>query len=83
MVLKSQDISKFEMDEGEGYGCVLIYMDVCSLLVSVFQITLRCVVLNSQDVSEFDVDEGGLFVNDIYLQGADWDFQHDRLTDSK
>ena len=24
MVLKSQDISKFQMDEGEGYGHVLI-----------------------------------------------------------
>ena len=56
---------------------------MCSLPVSFFQISLRCVVLNSQDVSEFDVDEGGLFVNDIYLQGADWDFQHDRLTESK
>jgi hypothetical protein len=40
-------------------------------------------VLNSQDVSEFDVDEGGLFINNMYLQGADWNFEHDRLAESK
>ncbi|XP_076457719.1 uncharacterized protein LOC143291635 isoform X3 [Babylonia areolata] len=50
---------------------------------SVDQITLKCVVLNSQDVAEFDVDEGGLFVNDIYLQGADWNYQQDKLDESK
>jgi hypothetical protein len=47
------------------------------------QIGLKCIVLNSQDVSEFDVDEGGLFINNMYLQGADWNFEHDRLAESK
>ncbi|KAK7479595.1 hypothetical protein BaRGS_00029144 [Batillaria attramentaria] len=46
-------------------------------------VEFRCVVLNSQDVAEFDVDEGGLFINNMYLQGADWDFDQDTLTESK
>nr|KAG5694047.1 hypothetical protein BaRGS_025626 [Batillaria attramentaria] len=50
---------------------------------TVDQVEFRCVVLNSQDVAEFDVDEGGLFINNMYLQGADWDFDQDTLTESK
>nr|KAG5702033.1 hypothetical protein BaRGS_015768 [Batillaria attramentaria] len=46
-------------------------------------VEFRCVVLKSQDVAEFDVDEGGLFINNMYLQGADWDFDQDTLTESK
>ena len=60
---------------------------VCFFLIHYFffwwQIGLKCIVLNSKDVSEFDIDEGGLFLNDVYLQGADWNFQHDRLAESK
>ncbi|KAL8618506.1 hypothetical protein ACOMHN_000651 [Nucella lapillus] len=47
------------------------------------QIVLKSVVLNSQDVSDFEVEEGGLFVNDIYLQGADWNYQQDTLDQAK
>ena len=60
MVLKNQDISKFEMDGGGGGGviCVHMYMDVCLELESVFQIAWRCMVLKSQDISKFQMDEG-------------------------
>ncbi|XP_070202269.1 uncharacterized protein [Littorina saxatilis] len=47
------------------------------------EIGFRVVVLNSKDVREFDMDEGGLFINDMYLQGADWNYSHDRLEESK
>ena len=38
--------------------CVHMYIGVCSLLVSVFQIAWQCMVLKIQDISKFEMDEG-------------------------
>ena len=36
-----------------------MYIDVCSLLVPVFQIACECMVLKAQDISNFEMDGGG------------------------
>lgn len=53
------------------------------LMPVVFQIDFCCKVINSQNIAEFEMDEGGLFINDVYLQGADWNYQYDRLAESR
>ena len=44
---------------GGGVICVHMYIDVCSLLVPIFQIAWECVVLKAQDISKFEMDGGG------------------------
>ena len=44
---------------GRVWTCVNMYMDVCSLLVSVYQIAWECMVLKGQDISKFEMDWGG------------------------
>ena len=36
-----------------------MYMDVCSLLVSVYQIAWECMVLKNKDISKFEMDSWG------------------------
>ena len=59
-MLNNQEVGRFDGDEGEGiWTCVNMYMDVCSLLVSVYQIAWECMVLKGQDISKFEMDGGG------------------------
>jgi hypothetical protein len=44
-----------------------------------FQITFECVVMDDINTEEYEVDEGGLFITNIFLQGASWDYDNDNL----
>ncbi|KAK6172547.1 hypothetical protein SNE40_016179 [Patella caerulea] len=48
---------------------------------SVQQVYFECVVLDSTDTEDFELDEGGVFLTDLYLQGASWSFENDSLSD--
>jgi hypothetical protein len=47
-----------------------------------WQISFECIVLDNINTEEYDVDEGGMFVSNIHLQGAAWDYENDCLKDS-
>ncbi|WAR04811.1 DYH1B-like protein [Mya arenaria] len=45
-------------------------------------IVFECVVLDSDSTTDYDVDEGGLFITNVHLQGAAWDYDNDCLQDA-
>lgn len=47
--------------------------------IDFFQITFECVVMDDINTEDYEVDEGGLFITNIYLQGASWDYDNDNL----
>ncbi|KAH9514966.1 hypothetical protein Btru_021541 [Bulinus truncatus] len=48
---------------------------------SVDDVFFDCLVLNQVDHD--DIDEGGLFVSDLYLENAVWDYQNNCLAESR
>ncbi|XP_056010102.1 uncharacterized protein LOC125667097 [Ostrea edulis] len=48
---------------------------------SMAETSFECIVLDNINTEEYDVDEGGMFVSNIHLQGAAWDYENDCLKD--
>ncbi|XP_062610301.1 uncharacterized protein LOC134272083 isoform X2 [Saccostrea cucullata] len=48
---------------------------------SMSEISFECIVLDNVNTDDYDVDEGGMFVSDLNLQGAAWDYENDCLKD--
>ena len=46
------------------------------------QISFECIVMDNINTEEYDLDEGGMFVSDLHLQAAAWDYENDCLRDS-
>ncbi|KAH3692337.1 hypothetical protein DPMN_194787 [Dreissena polymorpha] len=49
---------------------------------SIEDIVFECVVLDTDNTAEYDVDEGGMFITNVHLQGAAWDYDNDCLMDA-
>nr|XP_022320176.1 dynein beta chain, flagellar outer arm-like isoform X6 [Crassostrea virginica] len=49
---------------------------------SMSEISFECIVMDNINTEEYDLDEGGMFVSDLHLQAAAWDYENDCLRDS-
>eukprot|EP00105_Crassostrea_gigas_P044993 XP_019929141.1 PREDICTED: dynein beta chain, ciliary isoform X4 [Crassostrea gigas] len=48
---------------------------------SMSEISFECIVMDNINTDEYDLDEGGMFISDIHLQAAAWDYENDCLKD--